>query len=87
MPWGRRSPSDGPLSVTAPGAVAGWAALAERHGRLGLDRALEDAIDIAERGYAVTPVIAGYWAAAGERPGALRRGAPDVSAAHRASVG
>jgi gamma-glutamyltranspeptidase/glutathione hydrolase len=50
--------------VTAPGAVAGWAALAERHGRLGLDRALADAIDIAERGFAVTPVIAGYWAAA-----------------------
>ncbi len=54
----------GPLSVTAPGAVAGWAALAERHGRLGLDRALEDAIDIAERGFAITPVIAGYWAEA-----------------------
>ena len=54
----------GPLSVTAPGAVAGWAALAERHGRLGLDRALEDAIDTAERGFAITPVIAGYWAEA-----------------------
>ena len=49
----------GPLSITAPGAVAGWAALAERHGRLGLDAALADAIDIAERGFAVTPVIAG----------------------------
>ena len=59
-------PLRGPLSVTAPGAVAGWAALAERHGRLGLDRALADAIDIAERGFAVTPVIAGYWAAAAD---------------------
>jgi gamma-glutamyltranspeptidase/glutathione hydrolase len=48
--------------VTAPGAVAGWAALAERHGRLGLEHALADAIDIAERGFGVTPVIAGYWA-------------------------
>jgi gamma-glutamyltranspeptidase/glutathione hydrolase len=57
-------PERGPLSVTAPGAVGGWAALAERHGRLGLDRALTDAIDIAERGFAVTPVIAGYWAGA-----------------------
>ena len=61
---GTAIPLRGPLAVTAPGAVAGWAALAERHGRLGLDRALADAIDIAERGFAVTPVIAGYWAAA-----------------------
>jgi gamma-glutamyltranspeptidase/glutathione hydrolase len=61
---GTAIPVRGPLSVTVPGAVAGWAALAERHGRLGLDGALADAIDIAERGFAVTPVIAGYWAAA-----------------------
>ena len=63
---GTTIPLRGPLSVTAPGAVAGWAALAERHGRLGLDRALADAIDIAERGFAVTPVIAGYWAGAAD---------------------
>ncbi|HET6173613.1 MAG TPA: gamma-glutamyltransferase family protein [Gaiellales bacterium] len=61
---GTAIPVRGPLSITAPGAVAGWAALAERHGRLGLDRALADAIAFAERGFAVTPVIAGYWAAA-----------------------
>jgi gamma-glutamyltranspeptidase / glutathione hydrolase len=63
---GAAIPLRGPLSVTAPGAVAGWVALAERHGRLGLDRALADAIDIAERGFAVTPVIAAYWAGAAE---------------------
>ena len=56
-------PLRGPLSITAPGAVAGWAALAERHGRLGLDAALGDAIEIAESGFAVTPVIARSWAA------------------------
>ena len=61
---GHAIPMYGPLSVTAPGAVAGWAALAERHGRLGLDQALEDAIDTAERGFAITSVIAGYWAEA-----------------------
>jgi gamma-glutamyltranspeptidase / glutathione hydrolase len=67
---GTAVPLRGPHSVTAPGAVAGWAALAERHGRLGLDRALADAIDVAERGFAVTPVIAGYWAgAAGDLAG------------------
>src|SRR6266496_1001990 len=31
----------GPRSVTVPGAVAGWAAMAKRYGRLGLDGCLE----------------------------------------------
>jgi len=54
-------PAFGPMSVTVPGAVSGWAALLERHGRLGLDRCLAPAIGIAERGFAVTPVIADEW--------------------------
>jgi gamma-glutamyltranspeptidase/glutathione hydrolase len=49
-------------SVTVPGAVGGWAALAERHGKLGLDRCLSDAIDAAEHGFAVTPLTAAAWA-------------------------
>ena len=53
----------GPLSVTVPGAVGGWAALAERHCRFGLDTLLADAIDAAERGFAVAPVAAAAWAA------------------------
>lgn len=52
----------GPRSVTVPGAIAGWAALAERYGRLGLDACLADAIDAAEQGFAVCPVTAGAWA-------------------------
>jgi gamma-glutamyltranspeptidase/glutathione hydrolase len=55
-------PVSGPRSVTVPGAVAGWQALLERHGRMGLDRCLADAIDAAEHGFAVTPVIARAWA-------------------------
>ena len=51
----------GPRSVTVPGAVAGLAQLAERHGRLGLDRCLADAIDAAERGVAVTPRTSAAW--------------------------
>jgi gamma-glutamyltranspeptidase/glutathione hydrolase len=54
-------PQSGPQSVTVPGAVAGWAALAERYGRLGLDGCLRDAIDAAEHGYAVTPRTAEAW--------------------------
>ena len=51
----------GPRSVNVPGAVAGWAALAERHGRLGLDDCLADAIDVAERGFAVGPRTSAAW--------------------------
>ncbi len=52
---------DGARSVTVPGAVGGWAALAERYGRLGLDACLVDAIDAAANGFAVTPLTAAAW--------------------------
>jgi len=52
---------DGARSVTVPGAVGGWAALAERYGRLGFDVCLADAIDAAENGFAVTPLTAAAW--------------------------
>jgi gamma-glutamyltranspeptidase / glutathione hydrolase len=51
----------GPRSVTVPGAVAGWAAFAERYGRLGLDACLADAIDAAEAGFAIAPRTAQSW--------------------------
>jgi gamma-glutamyltranspeptidase/glutathione hydrolase len=51
----------GPRSVTVPGAVAGWAALAERFGRFGLDAALSDAISAAEGGFAVGGHAADAW--------------------------
>ena len=63
----------GPLSVTVPGAVSGWAALLERFGSLGLDRCLAPAIEAAEQGFAVTPVIAATWSA-------LARGLTDEEA-------
>lgn len=53
--------SRGPRSVTVPGAVAGWAALSERFGRLGLDACLADAIDAAERGVAAGARTAESW--------------------------
>src|SRR5262245_61896240 len=43
----------GPRSVTVPGGVRGWVELAEGFGRLGLEACLADAIDAAERGFAV----------------------------------
>ena len=51
----------GPRSVTVPGAVAGWAALASRFGRLGLDAAVGDAVDAAERGFAIGARAAASW--------------------------
>jgi gamma-glutamyltranspeptidase/glutathione hydrolase len=69
----------GPNSVTVPGAVAGWAALAERFGRLGLDTCLQAGIDIAERGFAVGAHAARYWAEA-EWPPAPLMPAPSAGA-------
>ncbi|MCA3235999.1 MAG: gamma-glutamyltransferase [Cupriavidus sp.] len=51
-------------SVTVPGVIAGWAALHERFGKLPFEDLMEPAIEIAERGYAVPPVVAHRWAAA-----------------------
>ncbi len=57
-----RVPGSGAESVTIPGALAGWAALLERFGRLTLAEVLEPAIRLAETGFPVTPVIARNWA-------------------------
>jgi gamma-glutamyltranspeptidase / glutathione hydrolase len=59
---------DGPRSVTVPGAVAGWAALAAKHGRFGLDRLLAPAIEFAESGFEVQPRCASYWHGARRLP-------------------
>jgi gamma-glutamyltranspeptidase / glutathione hydrolase len=58
----------GPRSVTVPGAVAGWALLAKRYGRLGLEACLQDAIALAHEGFAVGPRCAAAWAGAPTQP-------------------
>ncbi|TNE57211.1 MAG: gamma-glutamyltransferase family protein [Alphaproteobacteria bacterium] len=50
-----------PHAVTVPGAIEAWGRLMEDHGRLGLEQVLQPAIEAAEAGYAVTPVIARSW--------------------------
>jgi gamma-glutamyltranspeptidase/glutathione hydrolase len=52
----------GPRSVTVPGSVAGWAALAERFARFGPDALLADAIAAAEDGFPVGRITAEAWA-------------------------
>jgi gamma-glutamyltranspeptidase / glutathione hydrolase len=65
--------ASGSRSVTVPGAVAGWAALASRFGRLGLDTLLGDAIAGAEEGFAVQPITAAGWANAPAELGPVPR--------------
>lgn len=60
-------------AVTVPGAVAGWAALSERFGRLPFADLLEPAAEIAERGYAVPVVVQQKWAAAAQVPELTRQ--------------
>jgi gamma-glutamyltranspeptidase / glutathione hydrolase len=57
-------PKRGWDSVTVPGALAGWEELLRRFGSLPLGDLLQPAIEIAERGYAMAPVVAHKWAAA-----------------------
>jgi gamma-glutamyltranspeptidase/glutathione hydrolase len=61
---GGQIPLRGFDAVTVPGAVAGWAALSERFGALPFADLLEPAIELAEGGAAVAPVIAHKWALA-----------------------
>ena len=51
-------------SVTVPGALAGWEELHKRFGSLPFGDLLQPAIEIAEKGYAVAPVVAHKWGAA-----------------------
>ena len=59
-----KRPTRGVDTVTVPGAIAAWGALHERFGKLPFADVLEPAIEIAERGYSVPPIVARKWAAA-----------------------
>ena len=54
-------PRLGPLSVSVPGCVDGWAELHQRFGKLPLDKVLAPAIRHAREGFPVTEVIARGW--------------------------
>ena len=53
-------PAYGPLPVTVPGAVAGWAALHKKFGRKNFKNLFSSAINYAENGFPVTELIAYY---------------------------
>jgi len=50
-------PERGPLSVTTPGALSGWAMLHERHGTLPFEKLLRPAIALAKDGFEINPAI------------------------------
>lgn len=60
----RTPPQRGIDSVTVPGAVGSWVALSEHFGKLPFEDLMAPAIEIAERGYLVPPVVQQKWAAA-----------------------
>jgi gamma-glutamyltranspeptidase/glutathione hydrolase len=57
-------PKRGIDAVTVPGAVASWVSMSERFGKLPFADLMEPAIEIAERGYLLPPVVQQKWAAA-----------------------
>jgi gamma-glutamyltranspeptidase / glutathione hydrolase len=54
-------PQAGPLSITVPGAPAGWDSLLDLYGRLPRQAIVESAIRIAREGHEVSPVVAREW--------------------------
>jgi gamma-glutamyltranspeptidase/glutathione hydrolase len=54
-------PARGAVTVTVPGALAGWDELLKKYGTITLAQALAPAIRYAAEGYPVTPVISGDW--------------------------
>jgi gamma-glutamyltranspeptidase / glutathione hydrolase len=57
----REVPLTGPLTVTVPGTVSGWAALLDRFGTLSLSDCLAPAVRAAEEGFAVSERISAAW--------------------------
>jgi len=58
----RSGSQQGAMSVTVPGALAGWDMLLRTHGRRTLAQALQPAIAYARDGFPVSPIIAAQWA-------------------------
>ncbi len=62
------------LTVTVPGACAGWCDLIERHGTMPLRTILAPAIRLAEQGFPVAPLTAHHWGTQVEKLRSTRHG-------------
>lgn len=54
-------PIDGALAWSVPGCVMGWSDMHAKYGKLPWKDLFQPAIKLAEEGFPVAPVIAGYW--------------------------
>lgn len=54
-------PTTGPLPITVPGTVDGWATLLDAHGSLSLAQVLQPAIELASEGFPVSEMMARGW--------------------------
>ncbi|MBA4494662.1 gamma-glutamyltransferase [Paenactinomyces guangxiensis] len=57
----KEMPKFGWLPVTVPGAPAAWAELSGKFGKLPLSDVLQPAIEYAEQGYPLSPILSKYW--------------------------
>lgn len=58
-----KMPAYGWLPVTVPGAPSAWKALSDRFGRLPFTEILQPAIDYAEKGFPISPILGHNWRA------------------------
>jgi gamma-glutamyltranspeptidase/glutathione hydrolase len=54
-------PKHGLIPVTVPGAPGAWAELSKRFGKLPLTEVLAPAIEYAENGYPISPILGKFW--------------------------
>lgn len=54
-------PKFGWVPVTVPGAPAAWVELSEKFGKLPLTEVLQPAIDYAQNGFPLSPILSFYW--------------------------
>lgn len=64
---GRELPPYHPYTVTVPGACAAWCDLAARFGKLPLPQLFADAIELADKGFPVSPITAYFWQRGAEK--------------------
>lgn len=81
---GRELPPFHALTITVPGACAAWCDLAERFGRMPLADCLAPAIELAERGFPVSPITAYFWAIGASRQLSSALGGQELTLGGRA---
>jgi gamma-glutamyltranspeptidase/glutathione hydrolase len=70
----KEMPTHGWIPVTVPGAPGAWAELVEKFGRLPLTEVLKPAIEYAQNGYPVSPVVSEGWRSAFNRYSKILQG-------------